>query len=94
MRPSSGSKVVVGTKPLWELWAESVSHPCDRGKQLLEAGAFTAQEFAKLKGWPLGKAKHFLAASPLESEVASDPRTYRNLPRRFFMPPGKKLPPK
>jgi len=91
---SSGSKVVVGDKPLWQLWADSVTHPVARGQQLLDAGAFTTRDFADRKGWTESQAKHYLNAARLESEYAQDPRLFRRQSRRFFMPPGKKLPPK
>lgn len=85
-RPSS-SKEVVGTRPLWELWADSQVAEVNRGQELLDAGAFTAVDFAEKTGWARSKAKHYLINLKLKRETAYDPRLKRSREVHFYFPP-------
>jgi hypothetical protein len=85
--PNSGD-VVIGTRPAWELWAESQLKREARWERLIAAGAFTISDLAKKNGWSLSKAKNYLARTPLKYEVANDSREFKNPPVRFYFPPG------
>ena len=93
-KPRSASSVTVGSKPLWELWAESQLVVDDRGAVLRKAGGFTALDLAEKNGWTVSKAKHYLARMKLAYELSNDPFRYRNPKARFYFPPGVKIPAK
>lgn len=89
-KPSSGSKVIVGTKPIWELWAETHIAKIGRGEELLRLGCFTVNDFMKKapKTWTRDKCAAHLVASGLKHEVAIDPRVSNGLRVSFYFPPG------
>lgn len=88
LRPSS-SKEVVGTVPLWELWAASQVAAVNRGQELLDAGAFTAVDFAEKTGWARSKAKHYLITLRLKRERAYDTRLRGTRQVWFYFPPDE-----
>ena len=91
---ASGSRQVVGTKPLWELWADSVKAQDERGATLIATGGFTAYDYAQKMGWTYGRARNFLKIrKDLKHEVARDHRIAKTGPVLFYFPPGVEPPP-
>ncbi|MCM2276104.1 MAG: hypothetical protein NDI75_15050 [Candidatus Didemnitutus sp.] len=89
--PKSGDKVI-GSKPLWQLWAEQEDAKLKRGQELIDGGAFTAEDFAKHLGWSRSRARHHLERQGFPCELAADPRRYRNAVVRFYTIPSKIVP--
>lgn len=80
---------MVGKKPAWVLFAESAKASEGRCDQLLAMGAFTSADLAKVNGWTNDRAKNYLSRykPPLKCEIATDTRTAKNAPTRFYFPP-------
>lgn len=87
--PKSGD-VTIGTKPAWELWAETQVARIGRGEELIRKGCFTVNDFMEKapKTWTRDKCAAHLAASGLRHEVALDPRVRHGLRVSFYFPPG------
>jgi hypothetical protein len=86
-RPRSASSVVVGTKPLWELWAEAEAEKQKEGERLLKAGAFTAYDLSQKNGWNLERCRKYLEKQKLKNTLAHDHRRHHNPQVRFYFPP-------
>ena len=84
----SAKEEVVGAKPAWELWMESVRAQETRGAELVRLGCFTVLDLQKKMGWNRERAQGWLRRNPVKSELAYDERSQRKM--RFYFPPKSK----